>query len=452
MRILLSFMCVLALGLMGCSEGGGSGGSAGTGGSGGDGGTGGMTGQEFPCTEQGIRDAIALGGGPHTFSCDGPTTVVTEAEISIDNNVILDGEGNLTVDGNGDHRVFSIAEGATAELDGLGVSGGRSGNGGGIFNLGALTLTGSTVFGNTANSGGGVFNGFGTFPPPSSRATLTLKNSTVSGNIQEGGCGEGVCGVGGIFNLEGTLTVTNSTVSGNDAPDILHWDGFPDDGFVVTATIVSSTVANIANLDGAMTLTNTLVVDGCTSDRGTMTSAGHNIESPGDTCGFDQTTDQVSVTTEQLNLGPLQDNGGPTMTHALGAGSVAIDQILEADCVDADGAPLTTDQRGQPRPETGGTMCDVGAFEWSARDVALASYCAAVLECFPDDESCDTDFANLLWVGEGGDFAACTSAKLEVVECVVSLDCDQLGQGSEIVGECTAQVGAWFQACEIPVK
>ena len=363
MRILLSFMCVLALGLMGCSEGGGSGGSAGTGGSGGDGGTGGMTGQEFPCTEQGIRDAIALGGGPHTFSCDGPTTVVTEAEISIDNNFILDGEGNLTVDGNGDHRVFSIAEGATAELDGLGVSGGRSGNGGGIFNLGALTLTGSTVFGNAANSGGGVFNGFGTFPPPSSRATLTLKNSTVSGNIQEGGCGEGVCGVGGIFNLEGTLTVTNSTVSGNDAPDILHWDGFPDDGFVVTATIVSSTVANIANLDGAMTLTNTLVVDGCTSDRGTMTSAGHNIESPGDTCGFDQTTDQVSVTTEQLNLGPLQDNGGPTMTHALGAGSVAIDQILEADCVDADGAPLTTDQRGQPRPETGGTKCDVGAFE-----------------------------------------------------------------------------------------
>jgi hypothetical protein len=51
------------------------------------------------------------------------------------------------------------------------------------------------------------------------------------------------------------------------------------------------------------------------------------------------------------------------MTHALGAGSVAIDQIPEADCVDADGQPLTTDQRDEPRPETGGTMCDVGAFE-----------------------------------------------------------------------------------------
>ena len=65
-------------------------------------------------------------------------------------------------------------------------------------------------------------------------------------------------------------------------------------------------------------------------------------------------------------VGPLQDNGGPTMTHALQTVpvvSVAIDKIPEADCVHADGSPLTTDQRGQPRPETGGTMCDVGAFE-----------------------------------------------------------------------------------------
>jgi hypothetical protein len=49
--------------------------------------------------------------------------------------------------------------------------------------------------------------------------------------------------------------------------------------------------------------------------------------------------------------------------HALGAGSVAIDHIPAVDCVDADSAQLTTDQRGEPRPETGGTMCDVGAFE-----------------------------------------------------------------------------------------
>jgi hypothetical protein len=93
-----------------------------------------------------------------------------------------------------------------------------------------------------------------------------------------------------------------------------------------------------------------------------LTSSGHNIESPGDTCGFDTDKgDLFDVTAEQLNLGPLHDNGGPTETHALLPGSAAIDQIPEADCVDGDGEPLTTDQRGEPRPA--GDGCDVGAFE-----------------------------------------------------------------------------------------
>jgi hypothetical protein len=107
-------------------------------------------------------------------------------------------------------------------------------------------------------------------------------------------------------------------------------------------------------------LSNTLVEGDCV---GGLTSNGHNIESPGNTCGFDPDgTDQVDVTEEELNLGELAANGGPTMTHkpgdgGFGEGSVAIDQIPQASC----GA--TADQRGQPRPETGGTMCDVGAFE-----------------------------------------------------------------------------------------
>ncbi len=66
-----------------------------------------LTGTVLPCTEQGIRNAIAAGGGPYTFDCDGPQTVTTEAEIIIDNDVILAGEGNLAVDGNEAHRVFS---------------------------------------------------------------------------------------------------------------------------------------------------------------------------------------------------------------------------------------------------------------------------------------------------------------------------------------------------------
>ena len=70
---------------------------------------------------------------------------------------------------------------------------------------------------------------------------------------------------------------------------------------------------------------------------------------------------QAAVSEAELNLGRLQDNGGPTQTHALNAGSVAIDLIPAAQCVDADDNPLTVDQRGELRP--GGMLCDAGAFE-----------------------------------------------------------------------------------------
>jgi hypothetical protein len=84
-------------------------------------------------------------------------------------------------------------------------------------------------------------------------------------------------------------------------------------------------------------------------------SNGHNIESPNDTCGFDQLTDQVNVTTEALALGPLADNGGPTETKALLSGSVAID-VIPPEMREVD-----EDQRGVTRPQ--GPACDVGAFE-----------------------------------------------------------------------------------------
>ena len=77
-----------------------------------------LTGSVLPCNEQGIRNAIAAGGGPYRFDCNEPQTVVTEAEIVIDNDVILDGERNLTVDGDDDHLVFAVNEGVIAELTG----------------------------------------------------------------------------------------------------------------------------------------------------------------------------------------------------------------------------------------------------------------------------------------------------------------------------------------------
>jgi len=325
----------------------------------------------FPCTEQGIRDAIAEGGGPHFFDCVGPTTVATEAQIVIDNDVILDGEGELTVDGQGDHRVFRVENGVETELRGVTVTGGFAegdfpdNSGGGIYisNTGTLTLTNSTVSDNTAQVGGGI-NNSGTLTLTdstvsdnsdggiSNNGTLTLTNGTVSGN------NAGRDGGGIYISNTGTLTLTNGTVSGNTVGR--DGGGIYNSG---TLTLTNGTVSGNTAIDegygiyneGTVTLTNTLMDDPCAVN--SPTSLGGNLESPGNTCGLNRTTDQVNVSADDLKLGPLAANGGDTMTHALGAGSVAIDHIPAVDC------EVDEDQRGQPRPETGGSMCDVGAFE-----------------------------------------------------------------------------------------
>ena len=327
----------------------------------------------FPCTESGIREAIAAGGGPLRFTCDGPTTIQTSREIFISKNVILDAEGNLTLDGGGDHRVLNVQ--AEVTLDGITVTRGYigDGNGGGIANGGTLTLLNSTVSNSVASLtsrslkrgyGGGIHN----------TGTLTLINSTVSGNTARGTwqpytgiCWEGDCGDvfvggdGGGIDNRGMLFLSNSTVSENHAEG---WSGgiYNQGGGV--GHLANSTVANnvgISDINGPVSLRATLVSgDGPTCFFG-VESDGYNIESPGDTCGFDPAKgDLVNVSANALNLGPLADNGGPTMTHALLTDpvvSAAIDQIP------ADRCEVDTDQRGQPRPETGGDACDVGAFE-----------------------------------------------------------------------------------------
>ena len=378
----------------------------------------------FPCDEQGILDAIEAGGGPHGFNCDGPTVVTTIAEIVIDNDVILDGRDELTVDGGGDHPVLSLPMGVAAGLRRLAVSGGfctgpgfqgwgsgisNEGTldlvncdvsqnvadclaGAGLGNSGTLRITNSTVSENTGEFFGGIWN----------LSTMELKDSTVSGNVAisthlgvngifndatyPDGNVVGPRGVltiarstvsdntgglyGGIHNNAGAMTVTNCTVSENagDTSGALFNGAPPSALTIVNSTVSGNTAASGASIvnvtnapsgSGVLTITSSAVEGDCAGypdGAPDITSNGYNIESPGNTCGFDQIGDQSSVREEQLNLGPLADNGGPTMTHALLTEpdvSVAIDQIPAVDC------EVTEDQRGVPRD----SMCDVGAFE-----------------------------------------------------------------------------------------
>ena len=232
------------------------------------------------------------------------------------------------------------------------MSGNTAGvDGGGIRNVagGTLTLTNSTVSGNSAgNDGGGIGNVAG--------GTLTLTNSTVSGN-SAGDDG------GGIRNF-GTTNVFSSTIANNRAgvdPNLSGIGGGVQNGPGATFNFQNTILAN--NQLG----TNPNNIHDCA---GTLTSQGYNlirIAPPGE-CNVAPVTGDI-FSSDPL-LGPLQNNGGPTQTHALLAGSPAIDAGNPDGCRDNLGALLTTDQRGFRRTVDGnrdGTaQCDIGAVEFGS--------------------------------------------------------------------------------------
>jgi len=251
-------------------------------------------------------------------------------------------------------------------------------DGSGIFNVGAMTISDSTLSGNSARSdGGGIFNG--------DAGEMTISNSTVSGNFARFGGGihntgemtisnssitgnfAGFGDGGGIFNGgEGELTISNSTLSGNTARLGGGIDNFGE--LIISNSTLSGNFAvsggGVVNSDtsapGTLEIKNSIIANSlsggdCFERRAILSLVSDNLDTDGTCLGFTQ------VTSDALNLGPLADNDGPTQTHALLPGSVAIDAAT--DCADIDGNPLEFDQRGVARPQ--GAACDIGAFEMS---------------------------------------------------------------------------------------
>ena len=247
------------------------------------------------------------------------------------------------------------------------VSNNSSGyGGGGIFAEDSLSLTDSTVSGNVAGREGGGIVAY------RSGSSVTLNNSTVSGNTSRSRAGGG-----GIYS-SGDVSLTNSTVSGNVSD--VDAGGIRANGS--TVLLVNSTVTDNAaavvgggirfgNTNGVfqnserLTLNNSIVASN--EDDGTAPEISASLSQLivehsliGDTTGFGITT--ATGTGNILNqlplLGPLANNGGPTQTHALLAGSPALDAGSNAI---ANAAGLTTDQRGEARIEFG--TVDIGAFE-----------------------------------------------------------------------------------------
>ncbi len=253
-----------------------------------------------------------------------------------------------------DFRFFEIDSNAELVLDhvtlsgGVGTAGFYGPSGGAIYgDFGTVELVGSTLSGNSAEAGGAIFASF---------TTVRAMNSTLSGNYASD--------LGGAIGMyQGFVDSTNSTFSGNTAG---YLGGAIWGGYASAISLVNTTVAS-----------NTAAVGGGVSDYGSfsipiyfygsalgyngggncatyfVSDNGGNLDNDG-TCGVSATLAGLDPT--------LADNGGPTHTHALLAGSSAIDA--------AGTCGLAEDQRGFARDP----LCDSGSVEFGAAPVGGSTF------------------------------------------------------------------------------
>jgi CSLREA domain-containing protein len=318
-----------------------------------------------------------------SIALDGPS-----GPLVVNNPVTIDGSAHrITIDGKGQTQLLQNSSSGLL-INELTFSNGSciynpvfSNNlgahcafaGGAIGNFGVLTVTNSTF---SNNFGGRSFCNppHPCFDPVSGGAianvgTATIVGSTFVGNsVDEGADGAA------IASFSGTVAVTNSTFYANTGNTIVYTGinvgattyPTPTGSLILThSTIEASSGGGIANQGGSLTLSNTIIASSsggsCSSTPWypavpymPITDAGGNV-SDDPSCGFTQAT---SISGTNPNLGPLQDNGGPTQTIALLGGSPAAASGLAANCPN-------TDQRGVARPGSG-QNCSSGAFQYVA--------------------------------------------------------------------------------------
>lgn len=333
----------------------------------------------------------AFGGGIANFGIANASAPVT-SQVTLTNTTVT----NNTADSSGG-GINMNQQGARTTVRGSTISGNAATSNGGAIALGGsgastLSIESSTLSGNSATSLGGAIGAFlnttgtssvaitidrttidgnaaGTssggigFGGPNS--TLTITNTTISNNRANGTNGGGMAlGSTATGTSPGVVTVTNSTFSGNGAVG-----GGGGIASSLLLTLLNTTIANntasttgggLSIRPGTATLQNTIVAGNAAPSgadcNGTAISQGGNLVSSG-TCGLAGPGDLANISPQ---LGPLANNGGPTLTHLPQTGSPAIDAGSNAGCPSAD-------QRGIGRPldgnGDGSLTCDIGAVE-----------------------------------------------------------------------------------------
>jgi CSLREA domain-containing protein len=202
-----------------------------------------------------------------TFAVIGTINLTEQLSVDAGGPLEIDGAGAVSISGGSSVGIFSVNPGAELTLQNLVLINGRAGTGGGIYNNGTLTLTGSTLSGSHAiNSGGGIYSAYG--------GTMSITNSTLSGNYAADGGGIENWGrmnitgstlsgniaefAGGINNL-GTLNITESILSGNGAFNgggILNQSTITITNSTLSGNSATNVGGGIENYSGMLTITN----------------------------------------------------------------------------------------------------------------------------------------------------------------------------------------------------
>ncbi|MEO6123317.1 MAG: choice-of-anchor Q domain-containing protein [Ilumatobacteraceae bacterium] len=348
-------------------------------------------------------DIINVPAGTYTLTIAGTnedSNATGDLDITGETTIIGAGSGSTTIDANGIDRAIELT-GGPVTLQSLTITNGSvpGGSGGNLLehNSVDLTVADSVISNGNASYGGGIAGGVGVL----NILRTALVGNSVVGVSGSSGVGAAISKVGAgqaslvmtdslvtnnhadqnalaIMYVTAGLTVTNSTISGNTAYSrIVLLEAQQSENFAASldhVTIANNTTVSLGGGGAGLsinllspavmpvTVTGSLFVNnvtGATSsncslsgDGGpTVTSGGYNLSDDATCISLTQPGDLADnhVTT----LGALGDNGGPTRTLALMAGSSAIDA--------AGTCALSTDQRGVARPQ--GVACDIGAFE-----------------------------------------------------------------------------------------
>jgi hypothetical protein len=321
---------------------------------------------------QGGKGGKASGGGLYSSGIN-----LTLAYCLFDGNTCTGGHGGSAVNqfgGFGGNAVGGAVSTVLAPAkiigcefkDGLAKGGdGGTGNpfgvggdayGGGIYSEITTAVSASTIAGNTAAGGGGLGLGSASGGGAYNIASWGLTNCTIANNTASGGFSSG----GGVW-AQSSLMIFNCTITGNQA----EYGGGIGGNTTLGNTILAGNTATIpANgPDGS----------------GTFFSVGYTLIQNTNGLSFSGPT---LVGIDPL-LAPLANNGGPTRTCALRAGSPAIDQ--GKNCGPA------TDQRGGPRPfdfpsitnASGGDGSDIGAFEFGPPTLTIQRFANVAVLSWP---------------------------------------------------------------------